>query len=433
MALSQKAVLFSVFIISFFIYFFLLFGTTNLPICCDASLYLIGGRRLVSDGLLFQNVYSGYRSVLNYGFVESVRSIGAMIATITFSSVSDKEAYTIGAITIFVITGILLITQFGHRKEFLLFFLAVYLNPITVAMLPYPIQESQMVLLIGPTFVISGVLLATRNWPLAIISLWVLSSLLWMVKGSLALIALPIAVLSTYLFFKDASRHRIPTLMGVALATVVIGPQSYVTQLKFGTLYPYPQTGVLFKQIQLGQTAWHYETVYAQNRDGSYRWQGEFSRNTNIPTETTQEYFAQIYEAPYVIVGNWVGHLYSAFNYSNPQVYIISQFTHISILNFALGSLFFVGFQYRMARLASSGYDVVDFYCDSILIGAVALLPLLAVETRFSYLATVILLWWFFRWSSDWRTNKRKIADISGGLVFGSLFAFAMLLVDNAG
>lgn len=64
------------------------------------------------------------------------------------------------------------------------------------------------------------------------------------------------------------------------------------------------------------------------------------------------------------------------------------------------------------------------------MIGSLAPLPLLAVETPFSYLATLILTYRFAQWGGA--ASDRRVQDVLCALLFGLLFAFAMTLVDSS-
>ncbi|MCZ8546676.1 hypothetical protein OOJ09_21005 [Mesorhizobium qingshengii] len=415
------------------LYFILVFGTFDNPSCCDATLYLQGGRRFFEQGLLFDNPYSGYRSVWNYGIAEMVRFVGEPFRWIAGLPQKATVSYAVGATLLFAVTAMTLLLVLGKRKGFKEIFCAIYLNPISFLYLLYPLQESQIVLFLGPAIVIVATSLIAEKWNQSIVLLWSFAVAAWMVKGSFLLVALPVIGLAIYLVLRATGPKKwISTCIGVAVALAIVAPQSYIALAKYGSLYPYPDHALLEKQLGWGYTSWHYETVYDLNLEGDVKWKGDFSNNNYPPIKDTEAYTFKILSNPIEGLSLWVGHIFSAFNFSHLKVYITEPVVKFSFFNVLAGAALFLGFLTSVGIVTRGPYDPQDYFIDAVMIGSASALPLLAVETRFSLLPALALSYRAIQWFTEADKNERVAQDLSCAALFGLLFGFAMTLVDIA-
>ena len=340
--------------------------------CCDADLYLLGSEKFFAEGLFFDNGYSGYRSYLNYGVTGVLRLIGGV------AGATQADSFVFGALFVFAATAVGLVLTLSHRKGFTSIFAAIFLNPITLAYVPYPLQENQMVILMGGGIVAIWVALKERCDRLAVAALLVFAALAWMVKGSFSAISIPVAGLAVVMAVQTKG-SRLAVLGGAFLALIIIAPQSYVAWHKFGTLYPHPDWTVMAKQIVWGHSAWRYET---STEDGN--WRGVFRPAPFPVIETPDEYITRLKTAPLEIAALWVGHVVGAFDHSQLKVYIVEARSSLfSPFNVLVGAVLFLGLARWAGVLRGGNYRRSDFFLDSIMLGGAAALPLLAVETRF--------------------------------------------------
>lgn len=123
-----------------------------------------------------------------------------------------------------------------------------------------------------------------------------------------------------------------------------------------------------------------------------------------------------------------VGHAFSVFNYSNPRVYIINHYIGFSIANVIIGTILFISFTHRIRNFVYFKYKYYYFLFDFIFISTFTPLLLTAVETRFSYIPSISILFWLVMWIKS--NYLGKYIDIFGGILFDLLFALAMMSVD---
>jgi hypothetical protein len=338
--------------------------------CCDARLYIKTATAIFENGILFDHRYDGYRSVYNYLLAGTISWIG-------FGS------YPAGALCVFIIEGTTLTLILGERKGFLPVFGAFFLNPITAAFVPIPLQESQMVIVLGPLAVMSYVALRKGDARCATPCLLAFAACAWMTKGSLLLVAAPVAALAVWMAFRD----RIPIVSavgGAMIAVIVVLPQVYIAWHKFGTLFPYPAVSILEKQMVWGYRSWRYETDMTGEKP-----RGVFFPTPFVPIKDKTEYLDRLRSSPGEVVALWIGHVVAAFDYSHLKTYVTEKRSPFSVFNVVVGTVIFLGV--AQWSLALRIYDRADVFLDSVLIGSVAVLPFLAVETRFSLLAMTVL------------------------------------------
>lgn len=402
--LRIKLIILASFAAASVVYFVAIYGTIDgVAFCCDAEHYLRGGGKFAHHGMIFDHQFSGYRSIHNYVLVYLIERAGL-------------GSYPVGALLLHGIIGSGLIAVYGHREHFLPVFAAIFLNPLSMAFVPVPLQESQMILVLGPLTVAGYVHLrsgATWATPALLLAL---AAAAWMIKGAFLLVAIPIAVVAVWTWW----RARLPVralAAGAVIAAAIIGPQVYVSWQKFETVNPYPATSVLSKQLEWGYGAWRYETDISRPNP-----RGISAKTPFAPINGAAEYFARMAAAPREIVALWFGHLVAAFDYSQIKPYITEPRAPFSFFNMLVGAVVFLGLSQWLKDM-QGGYTAANALVDSIMLGSIVMLPLIAVENRFSLLALLVLTHYAIRnVAADFRTPGFRRGVVLA-TVFGVVFS----------
>lgn len=231
--------------------------------CCDATHNLILSGQLLSSGLLYDDPYAGYRSYfvpLLYALLDAVPQ--------PFATKSGHAFPVVAAVAFTAVSIVASVVALRRESltRYLAFALPTLFNPFVLALVPYPIQESAIVLLCVPLFF----LIVCDTRPEAGRTLFLallLGALAYIIRSSLFWLLLPLAIVVA-LDLARAPRAGIArrvasraALAGIA-ALVLFAPQVYIAYAKFGSLNPYPATAVVDAQIGWGIEMLKYATIF---------------------------------------------------------------------------------------------------------------------------------------------------------------------------
>lgn len=409
------------FIASTAIWWFLIIGSPHRAvICCDAVSYV----RASQDGFFNVSV-EGYRTYLNLFLARLTTDlglIGGKPALVKGVGYFYSPGYAWGSISIFLAAGLCLIAAFGKKKGFWLIFFPIYLNPIIVANVPYPLQEGQFLLFALP-IVLFVIFNENIFWKCCVGGF--LAGAVWMIKSSYLLPSIVIIIYLIAVILKERKEYVWPVL----ILSVVIGfsipvlPQSIHRYNYAGNILPYDSDvsqGYLQKQIAWSWMTWKYATS---------RHAGRFAGlwfPTTLSATGGEDAIRQAEAHPRFALTIAIGHMFSAFDFAPPIPYERGRPTFgISGWAFFSGFIIFMGTLDILRRWVGKSGSLNDFLLDGMAASTVVVLPVIAVEARFALVAFSILS---VRAVSYVR-HEPHMKALFGPLLFASLFAFCSVLL----
>lgn len=416
-------------------YFKIMFGSLpDIVWCCDASSYIQQSDLIAESGLLARFEWAGYRSYFNYAAVSAVRVVGAAVGFVpdampATSLTSSDISYSAGAFISFIGIGTGLILRFAGTRRFWHVFLPLCCNPLLFSYIPYPLQEGQAVLLLLP--LAAWALLSHFNEQRlsTVVSVSLVIGVGWMIKSAYLLAVLPVALFLVLVILRRGMHWRNMALLTVISAVVValpIAPQIVSSLTYFGSPLPYPNDSLLTKQLAWGWEMWRYDTYFDPEA-------GHF-RGLRFPTpfksgdENTFSFVEAVVQRPFAAIALAFGHVFGAFNYANPKVYspdyILPAF---SLINLMVGSIIFLGLYGSVLAWRHGVRRLENILIEGLILGNAAVLPFIAVETRFSVLSLAFL---------SLRTGEVVSTRLSGQeralLIVGTtLFSVAFVLIGT--
>jgi hypothetical protein len=309
---------------------FLIVIARHADFCCDAWYYLDTGKQLLRDGILYVDHYAGYRSYF----------VPAAVALLSHLPV--PEAHTAGitfpyaasaCFTLFSIAASAHALKRLGWARYLRWAIPLLFNPFLLAYVPYPMQESILVLMLSPLLFL---LLAIQDRPfhrmiflavlIAALAYFIRSSLLWFVAPVIAFVIVDV---------RGRLSRAEPLKIGRAVALGLIAfvplaaPQSYIAYEKFGTVRPYPSGDVANNQLVWGPTMYKYATLKTATG-----WQG-LRYATSAPTTASATIASESRTAPATMSGAafyWqypmmalpivLGHVWAGLHYDTLVPYI---------------------------------------------------------------------------------------------------------------
>jgi hypothetical protein len=421
-------------ITSFFIansfYFFAIYGgIRKVVFCCDASGYVEGAENFVEFGWLAETVLEGYRSILNYAGVAAIRAVGFIFQDAPFDrGIRDYRhdaPYVVGALLIFSLLAMSAIAVFSKWKGFLPAFAAAFLSPIGMAFLPLPTQESQMVLVLGPLIFAIYLLLHNGRNSAAVVTLGVFAGAAWMIKPSFLIIACAAWALAAYICLRSLTikSATLSLLLGVVAFGAIIAPQVHVASTKFASFSPYPKQDVMRLQLAWGTGLWRYETYLIPFIRPVGR--GRYFRTNTEPVPVDQ-YASYMLSNPGTAAALVGGHLIGAFDYTHLKTYITTpKKLSFAPFNIVVGFVMFIGMMQWFRTIIRQDYGREDYFLDSIFFGVIVVFPFIAVETRFSLLAMLVVTLRTGMWVVQNLPCDKRATDAFGGVLFGFVLASA--------
>ena len=245
---------------------FLLWIAAHAKVCCDVTDYYIpAGRSIIHDGLLWQDPYAGYR----FYFVPMVFGLLEEMLGAFGRSASIVESMPFALAGMLCLMSLLASSYIACRegmRRWAMFAIPLLFNPFVLAVVPYALQESVVVIFCMPLLF---VLLARRQqdfrWTCIVAGLF--ASIVFVARSSLVWVALPALL---FVACQSSGRNFRTILQGAALAFVVsialIWPQCYISWQKFGTLNPLSQTAVGQSQIAYGVEMLHFSATFTEGK-----------------------------------------------------------------------------------------------------------------------------------------------------------------------
>jgi len=307
---------------------FLLWLAATQDFCCDAYYYLYMGQRLLQEGLVHQDDFAGYRSY----FVPLVLGLLQLPPAPAMPASGQPLPFVLSV----AFTAVSLATsRFVLRREaaarYLAFAVPTLFNPFLLGHVPFPLQESVVMLVLVPLLVI---LLAVRERrPEATFGLVVLAgTLAFVIRGSIFWVAIPLALFLVLEIRRERARWSAaskPALaaLAVAIPLALVAPQSYVMQKKFGTLNPYPEREVLTAQVFFGIEMLKNATIV---QDGKWKQLRSLSPYTHLPLhkKTTLDFYRENLGPAAFLVG---AHVWAGLHYDVLTTYV--RFEQLRILS----------------------------------------------------------------------------------------------------
>ncbi|MBA8886896.1 hypothetical protein FHW12_001087 [Dokdonella fugitiva] len=244
---------------------FLLWLVHSMGFCCDASYYDDVASRLFTQGLMYTDIYSGYRSYFVPFVLGALRWPAQWFPSVdatTWMRVSLCCAYSLCSFA----TTLRVVRRAGWRDAVTIA-LPVFFNPLVLHQVPLPMQEAVIALLVLPMLVL---LLATRT------TLARRCALAIVCGGVAFLIRLPMAWLiiacAAYLLAClrwEGLRWRTPGApsgsLSIAAAVLalaaLLGPQLVISHARFHSWAPYPNDASYARQWIFGVDDYRRDTV----------------------------------------------------------------------------------------------------------------------------------------------------------------------------
>ncbi len=253
--------------------------------CCDAGFYLATGKLLLNDGLSAAYVYDGHRSYLAPMLIYGIQSLPFADWIGTVLTITDVQRYGVNAIVVFaVLTNLGLIRLI--RQQALRVVIAsalVWCNPILLAHIIVPLQESAMLMLFLPVFL----LLCLDDFARYRLALAVLLSVYaYMVRESYAFVAVPLLALAIMPMLVTSSvREKAPQSKLAVCAALLIGiglvaPQSIRNHRLYGFIVPYHSANIQSDQLLWGARMYRYSTEKAHSNWQGFQYQIPIEKRT---------------------------------------------------------------------------------------------------------------------------------------------------------
>jgi hypothetical protein len=367
------------------------------PFCCDASVHLdkIEGHR--SDGLFFLHGAVGYRSYLFPYFYSLIPFAGPEVV---FGSV---RGYTIASISVFLLVEFAVLMRIRGTRHFWPTYLGLFLNPLLLVYVPYPLQESFLFMAFAGLMPWLLVLDHRRGgWRFAAV-LGLFFGVMYMTRPSNLVLALPVGVLLVgHLRALFSMRDRIRSCASFGLLfALVVAPQSATMLRHRGTLFPYPVTGVMSFQLLFSPAY----AKYATNVSGRLNteqpmayWNPLNCESDSSSSPRNGRLFVCLVESesrrdgPAALAFTGLIHVYNALNYDVLKPYIAKvTIPMFSLAQLASMSIVFLGGYAGIRRLFLRTAGLADWFLLGVAGVTLAVTTITGVETRFGLLATASL------------------------------------------
>jgi hypothetical protein len=229
---------------------------------CDTAYYYTAAAEFAKSGLLFTNMFDGYRSYFAPMFIATILKLTAMAG---FEG-SAVARYTYAVTSLFWLVSAGLIWWLARRVSgptLLLTTAATLVNPFLLVYVPFALQEGVLMMWCLPLLYIW---VGAKDLQPAIRAALVLmmALLAYIIRASLMWWFLPAIIYAAWLLWPQIRypRRWLPWMTAVVLAGgLLIGPQVYISHQKSGSFNPYPTTALLSHQIAGGIGMLKYATV----------------------------------------------------------------------------------------------------------------------------------------------------------------------------
>lgn len=363
----------------------------------DTSYYLKNMQSAKEEGIFFRQDHEGYRSYLfPYFFSLFPVDLGAIfkVGNINFNN------YSIISITLLLIVELIVLFKFWGKKLLKIFYIGLFLNPLLLVYIPYPLQESFILLLtlfFLPILIFYGT--QKKLWHYSFF-LGLFLGLLYMTRSSLVLLVIP-GLISLFFLFKNApllKKIKLTTVFIVSFILFII-PQCLFSYKFYNTLDPYPVKDFLEKQLIWGESYLKYTTNLAAKQGPALPYWNPL--NCKSTSGNLREDRVLICKMEYAKKDNKINsnnifkilaHSFNALNYDSLTPYIVKKKPVLFYFPQILSMLVvFLGLYCTIRKWVMGPFLPHDIFLDGILLATLAVTALIAVETRFGMLATLIL------------------------------------------
>jgi len=307
--------------------FLLVWMAAHAQFCCDADYYVTAGQAIWHDGLLWQDPYAGYRFYfppLFFGMLERIIGASSSVDVV-------RQALPFALAATFALTSALASIHVLRRegiRRWALFAVPLLFNPFILAMTPYPLQESVVIIFAVPLLFI---LLARRaqDFRLTCLLAASFSALTFVARPSWAWVSvaalLLLALRATATPFRPR-RVKHGLLVAAVVSIALVAPQCYVSWNKFGTFNPLAQTDVASFQLVSGVERLNYSTIHDNGNFGGF-----FVPSPYQATGESQKGFGFYRDHPAEGVVLIISHVWSGLHYLAPEPYMAR--AELKILN----------------------------------------------------------------------------------------------------
>jgi len=394
------------------IFFFLLHHGYPFKFDADWNLQAMAGYQ--QNGIENQEKpYVGYRAYLFPYFYslfpidlsKSISFLGTILST-----------FSVLAVCVFLLVEFIVLKTLWKMPLFFVFYIAVFINPLVLAYVPYPLQENFLVLLFSLFIPMIYASYVKGSGILLMISLGVFFGAMYMTRASEVLLLFPVLMIACYFLYQKDIGHKSLLFSSLLFSSLlfssllIIAPQSIVMHKAFGTWNAYPKTSVLTSQFRWGDAYAKYGTNLSGStivEVGQPYW-NPLSCTSVKPKNAWNErtFICSIHNSNQVknlsasfehnslqeLLFKSSVHLFNALNYDYLKVYTTNKspnlFSWHQILSMCI---VFLGFFWILRKYINRTASAFDIFLDGILIVTLGVCLFFGVETRFGLLATMVL------------------------------------------
>jgi hypothetical protein len=371
---------------------------------CDSSYYYIVAAEFARSGLLFTNPYDGYRSYFAPFFIAAIQWLA------TGFDAGMVERYTYGVTILFWVVSVGLMAWLARRASavnFLTTTLPTLLNPFLLVYVPFALQEGVVIACCLPLLFIW---LGAKDWARGrrAVLVVLMALLAYTIRASLVWWLAPAMAYAAWTLWPRLAQPR-PSLLPVATiviaAGLLVGPQTYISYHRSGSLNPYPSTALLSQQIAWGVTMYKLATV---EDEGHWRGLVYWSPFAAEPDE--DKTFRFYLEHPMGGAFLMASHAYVGFHYDQIKPYWhLDRARPITIWLVLSSAVVFLGVVRMSAKLVTGKVDADGAFMIATFALCAASLLLLAAESRFGVIGFAMLSIQV----SQWLASRPSRADIS--------------------
>ncbi len=284
---------------------------------CDTSYYLTSANELVRSGLLFANVWDGYRSYFVPLVVATVQKLLSLIGY----EATDVERYAYGVSFLFWSMSIAVMWWLSKRvstKQFLFAAAATIVNPFLIVYVPFALQEGVLVTLCLPLLFIWAGARDLRS-PARATLILMIALIAYITRASLAWWLLPAVAYAAWVLKPHLRQPRrwLPTIFLVGFSgAMLLGPQIYIAKQKFDSFNPYPTISLLSSQIAWGISLLKFASVEDQGHWRQLTYLSPFVAEPD-DIKTISFYLDHPTRGAFLLLG----HAYSGFHYDQIKPY----------------------------------------------------------------------------------------------------------------
>jgi len=419
-----------------------LFVQGGIAICCDAEAYLAAIEGHQREGLFHRHPLVGYRSFL-FPYFFSWFPLDH-----TAPVFGEVRGYSLAACGLFLLAEFGVLRGLRQSRLFWPTYLGFFANPLLLVYVPYPLQESFLVLafvaltpwLLDPERFKAG-------WQLPGVA-GLFLGILYMTRPSNIVLAIPVAwlLLAHLRHLPSAAARARASGLFIALAAIVVLPQSAISLRYHDSPLPYSATRALSFQLSAGEAYAKYSTdLFSRagagrpmpswnplNCDSATKGQKRKRRTFECARDAPNRR-----EGPGAYAFTALIHVFNALNYDVLKPYVTNRSVPLFSLSqiLSMGVAFLGGFAaFRKLTLrTASGQDVFLLLVAGV---TLAVTTITAAETRFGLLATAAFSWFAAELVLQGRLERREWVAVGFGLsvftVVSALLSVYVLTLSGA-